>query len=171
MSESVVTMLLIAIVVLIIVVALIVRWFLKSFQAQQKAILLKDQAKQTLSVKLQAYERMVLLIERLSPESLIVREQQTGVTASEFHAHLLRAVRQEFEHNMAMQIYLPFETWEKVQQVRDELIRLINTSAAQIVPNAPSLELGRVILEQSSSMNSCSKHAVNALRSDLKIYW
>lgn len=165
------TILLIAIILAILVVALVVRWFLNSFMAQQKAAVAQESSKQVLSVKLQAYERMVLLVERLSPESLIIREQQGGLTAAQFHGLLLKSVRHEFDHNIAMQLYLNAETWSKIQLFRDELLKLINSSAAAIVPNAPSLELGRVILEQAVTVNQYSRHSLEALRNDLKIYY
>jgi hypothetical protein len=156
-----------AILLLIIVVAVIVRWFLNSFLAQQKSKIQIEQGKQVLALKFQAYERMVLLVERLTPESLIIREQQSGMTASSFHGHLLRIVRQEFEHNIAMQLYLTTETWERIQQLRDELLKLINSSASQVEPHAPSFELGRVILEQSSLVNNNARSTINVLRKDL----
>jgi len=171
MNETMLTVLLIVVIVAIVVVALVVRWFLNSFMAQQKAVIAKESSKHALSVKFQAYERMVLLVERLSPESLVIREQQAGLTAAQFHGLLLKSVRHEFDYNMAMQLYLETETWNRIQLFREELLRLINSSAASIVPNAPSLELGRVILEQAASVNQYSRQSLDGLRVDLRIYY
>ena len=96
---------------------------------------------------MQAYERLILLLERLNPESLVLREQRHTLTSMQFQSHLLKMIRQEFDHNLAMQLYVTPNTWDKVKAAREGLIRLINTTANNIKPEAPALELGRFLIE------------------------
>ncbi len=98
-------------------------------------------------LRMQAYERLTLLLERLNPESLVLREQRHDMTALQFQKHLLKIIRHEFDHNLTMQLYVTYPTWEKVKATREGLVRLINTTAGRIDANAPALELGRFLIE------------------------
>jgi hypothetical protein len=135
-------------VIIAVVALLLVKWFLKSAKLQQERELLFSQKKELLAHRLQAYERLTLYLERMMPESLVLREQQSGMSSHQFHTHLLKTIRKEFEHNLAMQIYLPSSTWETIRGTREELIKLINTCAAECSPVSPSIELGRLLLER-----------------------
>jgi hypothetical protein len=149
-------------------ILLIVRWFLNYFMLQQRTVLMKDDRKQMLTLRLQAYERLTLFLERIHPQSLILREQNSDLVSHQFHSLLLKVIRKEFEHNLSMQIYIPGDTWEMVKGAREEVVKLINTSAAQVAPNAPSVEMGRVIIEQGggSTLRSLQK-ALDKLKADV----
>lgn len=149
-------------------ILLIVHWFLRYFMIQQRTVLLKEDKKQMLTLRLQAYERLTLFLERIHPESLIIREQQSDLMTHQFHNLLLKIIRKEFEHNLAMQIYFPGDTWEIVKSARDEVIKLINMCAAQVAPNTPSIEFGRVVIEQSGGAAKRSlQKALDKLREDV----
>lgn len=98
---------------------LLVRWFLKNNLKIKQLELAMQQRKEMIPTRLQAYERISILLERISPESLIIREQKHGLTSIQFHHHLLKVIRSEMEHNLAMQVYMPAATWEKVIAARD----------------------------------------------------
>ncbi|PZX12319.1 hypothetical protein LX69_02910 [Breznakibacter xylanolyticus] len=151
-------------------ILLIVHWFLKYFMLQQRTALMKDDRKHLLNLRLQAYERLTLFLERMHPESLVIREQQSGLVTHQFHNVLLKSIRSEFEHNLAMQLYVAGDTWEQVKEAREEVVKLINTSAAQVAPNAPSVELGRVIIEQGGGATLRSlKKAIDKVKSDVAL--
>jgi len=78
--------------------------------------------------KLQAFERMVLFLERINPPNLITRNIAAGQKARELQTKLLHAVREEYEHNMSQQIYLSAATWELIKRAKEEVISLINKS-------------------------------------------
>ncbi len=98
-------------------------------------------------LRLQAYERVILFLERISPESLIVRMNRTGYTCQQLQAELLNAVRSEFEHNLSQQMYLSPGAWEMVKNARGRTIQLINTQAEKIQKDLPSIHLSKAILE------------------------
>ena len=130
------------------VIMLSLKWFLNNLYKNQKLILLREENKHVLNLKLQAYERTVLLIERISPESLIIREQQQGLNCMQFHSGLIQTIRKEYEHNLAIQIYISDESWNLLKQTKEEIIKLINTCASEVQPKNPSIELGQKILER-----------------------
>jgi len=159
------------IIALIIVVPLllIVRWFFKKELEDKRLENFSRVKKEIMPQKLQAYERLTLLLERVYPESLVLREQRKGMTSLKFHSHLLRVVRNEFEHNLAMQIYVPSKTWEKIVKARTELLRLINISASSVNPDSSSIVLGKTIIENSTAqVNFYFKKALESLKNDVE---
>ena len=98
-------------------------------------------------IRLQAYERMVLLMERISPQSLIMRTQRQNITNQELQSVLLKTIRSEFEHNMAHQLYISDKAWEMVRMAKEDCIKFINQTALQTKPDGNSLQLCKLILE------------------------
>ena len=82
----------------------------------------------TVTHKLQAFERMVLFLERINPPNLITRNIKAGQKARELQTNLLHSIREEYEHNMSQQIYLSAASWELVKRAKEEIISLINKS-------------------------------------------
>jgi len=99
-------------------------------------------------VKLQAYERIVLFLERISLESLLVRVSTSDMQASQLHSALLTTIRSEFEHNLAQQIYMSPQAWEVVRNARSSMIKIINNEAETLPPNSPALVLSKQLLEK-----------------------
>jgi hypothetical protein len=124
-------------------------------------------------VRLTAYERLVLFIERISPDSLMVRVQDSSLTAAQFHSFLLATIRAEYEHNLAQQIYVSPEAWTFVKNAKESMIQLINTAASKVPPQVPSFELAKVILEtyQSTTNETPTMFAINFLKSEIKQYF
>jgi len=92
--------------VVFVVVFFMLRKFTSEEDARRRYLLAKECQKTTIPVQLSAYERLVLFLERISPDSLLVRLQDSRLTALQYHASLLVDIRAEFEHNVAQQIYV-----------------------------------------------------------------
>ena len=98
-------------------------------------------------VRLQAYERVVLFLERVNPESLIMRVNRQGMTCRQLQNEMIANIRAEFEHNLSQQVYLSSESWELVKSARSNLIKIINSCAQKVEPESPSINLSKGILE------------------------
>jgi len=98
-------------------------------------------------IRLQAYERLALMLERISPQSLLIRVSPHDITCSEYHQQLLSHIRQEFEHNLSQQIYVSQVLWESIRSARENLVGIINKSAEEIENEAPALNLSKKIIE------------------------
>ncbi|MFT3738820.1 MAG: hypothetical protein QM786_08675 [Breznakibacter sp.] len=164
---SLVLLLLVPILVISVVALSMVRWFTKSFDMQIRALTNHEQRKQLVSLRTQAYERLTIYVERIQPQSIVVREQQLSMTSQQFHSHLLKTIRNEFEHNLAMQIYMSGDVWLSIIQARDEMIKLVNTCATQTNPAHPSMVLGQAIIEQSGNVSYAFKKAIDAIKADM----
>lgn len=145
--------------------------FMKSFwenenkkrEAEQKI----ENAKITIPLRIQAYERLVLLLERIKPESMLLRVMTPQMTAGLLHQELLITVRAEFEHNLSQQIYVSQESWNAVKLAKDSLVRLINEEAAKIAAGAPATNLSEAILTQTITQQiNPIQNALSILKKD-----
>lgn len=126
-----------------------------------------ENAKITMPLKIQAYERLVLLLERISPESLLLRVQTPKMTAGLLHQELLITIRAEFEHNLSQQIYVSQIAWDSVKMAKDSLIRLINEQAQNVAAGAPAASLSEEIIKASMSQpTSPINNALSVLKKD-----
>jgi hypothetical protein len=120
-------------------------------------------------LRLQAYERVTIFLERISPESLIMRVNKENMTCMELHRELLVNIRMEYEHNLSQQLYISNNSWEMVKNARSNLIKLINTSAAEVHPKAPAIELSKTILESIiDASKSPTADAIETLRKEVQ---
>ncbi|HBK87146.1 MAG: hypothetical protein U0289_14485 [Cyclobacteriaceae bacterium] len=97
--------------------------------------------------RLQAYERMCLFLERISPPNLLLRLNNPGYTAREFHKVLLDEIRNEYNHNVSQQIYMSDEVWNMIRNAKEDLTILINEASAGLEGEATALDLSRRIFE------------------------
>ncbi|TAJ05446.1 hypothetical protein DMA11_23520 [Marinilabiliaceae bacterium JC017] len=148
---------------------ILIRWFLNRELTHQRLSIRMEAQKQVIPQQLQAYERLTLLLERIAPESLVLREQRNNLTSLQFHSHLLKTIRHEFDHNLAMQVYINNSTWTLIIKAREELLKLINTSASTTKPDTPSILLGKKIIEEAGAeANYHIKKALETLKNDIQ---
>jgi hypothetical protein len=123
------------------------RYLIKNDQDKRKQELILQGSRTVMPIKLQAYERIVLFLERISLESMLVRTNAPGMTASQLHSALLTTIRSEFEHNLSQQIYMSPQAWEVVRNARSNMIKIINGEFEKMPENASSLDFSRRLLE------------------------
>jgi hypothetical protein len=124
------------------------------YQKKLLEIRLNNQSSIT-PLRLQAYERLTLFVERISPHSLIMRVHQTGMTARDLQTALLLDIRGEFDHNISQQIFVTPQTWTMIKAVKEETINMINYAATNLPSQATSLDLSKAIFD------SMAKHERN----------
>jgi len=98
-------------------------------------------------LRLQAYERAILFLERISPESMIMRINKPGLTSQQLHSELIQSIRSEYEHNLSQQVYLSHGAWEMLKIARGRTIQLINSRAEKVPKDSPAIALSKAILE------------------------
>ncbi len=122
-----------------------------------------------LPIRLQAYERSILLLERISPESMIMRVSRNDYTARQLQQELLSNITSEFEHNIAQQTYLSTEAWDKMKATKNQVINLVNDTAKEVKPDASGPTLGKLILERLTELNNPpSQVAIDYLKQEVK---
>ncbi|MBD2701783.1 hypothetical protein IC229_14120 [Spirosoma sp. BT702] len=99
-------------------------------------------------IRLQAYERMVLFLERISPNNLLLRLGGSSTTVLELQQRLLQEIREEYNHNLSQQVYMSQAVWDQIQGAMNEVMTLINQASGDTRPDAPALELSKRIFER-----------------------
>ena len=109
------------------------------FENQQKQQLLQmklDERQEMLKVvtpiRLQAYERMTLFLERIGPNSLVLRCYQPGMDLHLLQGVMTKNIRDEWEHNLSQQVYLSAELWTRIREAKDEMVNLVNSAAVSL---------------------------------------
>lgn len=121
-----------------------------------------------LNLKLLAYERIILFIERMKPDSLIPRTISAGYTNHEYHQLLLSEIRKEFEYNLSQQLYLSENAWTIVSNFKNNMTTLVNTSANDCVPTEPANGLAKKILENYISSDDIKiDRILQAIKNDI----
>ena len=122
-----------------------------------------------LPVRLQAYERIILLLERISPDSMIMRISRPDYSAKQFQSELLTSIKSEYDHNLAQQTYVSTEAWEKVKAAKNQVINLINNAATELKPGATGPTLGKLILERLTELKKPpSQVTIDYLKQEVK---
>jgi hypothetical protein len=142
----------------------------KENEEKKGLIELRKQTTQQINpLRLQAYERAVLFLERISPPNLIMRISKSSVSAGELHTELLNTIRAEFEHNLTQQVYMNTASWEALKRGKEETIKLINISAAKINASEDAVELSKIILETAMQMEKLpTQLAIDVIKSEVR---
>jgi len=128
----------------------------------------KHNAKIVTPIKLSAYERLVLFLERTSPDEILNREMQPEMSAFELQMRLLKVIREEFEHNVSQQIYVSPNCWQAVTDAKASINQLINIAATQVSPNDHSLNLAQIIIQTyNTETETATKTAINMLKNEI----
>lgn len=152
----------------------IINSFFKEDAAKRNFDLMKLQVsenrKVSLPLRLQAYERVILFLERIHPYSLVQRVREPQMTVSDFHLALMKAIRNEYEYNLSQQMYLSQDSWTMVATAKEETLKQINMIASKLPEGANSIELSKTILEYFMSTDKpMPVHiAINFLKDDVK---
>lgn len=120
-----------------------------------------------LPLRLQAYERMALFLERIDPNQLVMRIHTTGLTVSQEQNLLLTAIRSEFEHNLSQQIYISDAVWEKICDAKADIESIINTVAGDYDKDADSREYAETILAVTAN-KPVVEIAIQILKADMQ---
>ena len=112
----------------------------------------KTISNQTLPLRLQAYERVVLFIERVNPANLLIRLNSTAYPAAELHSLIVTEIRNEYQHNITQQLYVSNRAWAVVKRVKDDTLSIVNNAVKALPENATGLDLSKIILAHLSQL-------------------
>ncbi len=122
-----------------------------------------------LPARLQAYERMILFLERISPQNLLIRLNNPGFSARDFQKILLDEVRNEYNHNVSQQVYMSEEVWSQIKNAKEDLIIMINESATGMPPEATSIDLAKKVFQMTMDKKvDLINHALTELKKEIQ---
>ncbi|MEP7259326.1 MAG: hypothetical protein ABI687_13080 [Flavitalea sp.] len=122
----------------------------------------REQQSNSMQLQLQAYERLILLTERIALPNLISRTNQPGVGGKDMQLMLTHSIRTEFDHNVTQQLYVTSEAWEAVRNLKEQNIHIVNQVASFLPPDVSGTELNKQLLEMIAQNPKVSLHNVVA---------
>ena len=133
---------------------IMIAWLLAEFKG------FKDELKERLGInndvlkfRLQAYERLTLLADRISLKNIVSRTSSQDLSVLDLQLLLLQTIRTEYEYNVSQQIYVSPDMWKAIGNLKDQHIYIINQIAATLPSRAPAIELSKRVLEFSANNN------------------
>ncbi len=138
-------------------------------EGRRRFLLHKDSQKETLPIRLQAYERMALFLERISINNLVVRVAPQGQDKSKYENLLIKQVENEFDHNLSQQIYMTDECWNIIKAAKSATIQIIRSAAMSETDSADKLR--EDILNQTIDKQSPSNTALSFVKKEIGDLW
>lgn len=134
--------------------------------------LLNENRKALLPIRMNAYERLLIFLERMNPTSSIHRNRVQNMSARELQITMTNGIREEFEHNLSQQLYVSNEAWTSILNAKEEMIKLYNLVGNNLPDNAVSLDFSKAILDyiMASERKLPSEYAIDFLKEDIKRY-
>ena len=133
-----------AIIVLIATSMIVGKFLTGEFKRKQLAVFQEGQGI-TLRLRLQAYERLTVFLERSHPRELIPRVYIPGMTVRDLQTMAVNAINSEFEHNLSQQIYVSSNVWNTVMAAKEQEVAMINQIALTLKPEDEAKELNSKI--------------------------
>jgi hypothetical protein len=142
----------------------------KDQQNTRRWMLQKDNQASTLPVRLQAYERMTLFMERINPSQLMVRINPLSEDKNDYRNFVIAQIEQEFEHNLAQQIYISERCWSIIVTAKNATIQMIRLAALnEKVTNADGLR--ELVLSDLIDKPSPSSAALAFIKDEVGQLW
>ncbi|NND77591.1 MAG: hypothetical protein HKN39_05360 [Flavobacteriales bacterium] len=120
-------------------------------------------------INYQAYERLVLYLERINPSNMVLRTHKNGMSKKALQADMVKGIREEYEHNLSQQIYVSDEIWQTIKQARQETINLVNLASKKVGPSGTAKDLGKLLIEMSTKVEKLPHDvAIHYLKEELR---
>lgn len=105
-------------------------------------------------LQLQAAERFTLYLERISPDRLVMRLHQSGMTSKMLQNEITKSIREEFDHNLSQQVYVSEGAWELIKNAKEEITKFISATGDSMSEKSSGIDLSRKIFEAASKVET-----------------
>ena len=141
---------------------------LQGTNAPASAAAANENKKMFFPMQVDAAQRIVLFLERIAPNNMIMRLNNPGLPARAFQQLLLENIRNEYEHNLAQQIFVSPDAWQLVKSSKEELVKIINMAASNLPSTETCLDLSRAIFEITAQLkNQPTDRAILYVKAEL----
>lgn len=149
---------------------ILAKYFVENDQ-KKRLLELKFHSKDLVTpIRLQAYERMAMFLERIDPNQLLFRVSNPELTAYQMQTILLATIRSEYEHNLSQQVYVSPEAWEGIKNAKEKVVNVINLAAGHLDDGAMSTDLAGAVLTAVAD-TSPTASAMELLKKDMALLY
>ena len=138
--------------------------------SRRRYLLQKEMQKEAFPLRLQAYERMALFLERISPSKLLVRIHPTSSNKEDYENLLQATIEQEYEQNLSQQIYVSDQCWSIITASKNATIQLIRKAAMSEKTNSAN-KLREVILTDLMDKQPPSNAGLAFIKKEVAEMW
>jgi hypothetical protein len=142
----------------------------KNEDGRRRFLLHKDMQVNSMPLRLQAYERMALFLERITPAKLLIRVAPVSSNREDYESLLIQNIEQEFEHNLSQQIYLSDECWNIITAAKNATIQLIRKASLLEKTNTAN-KLREVVLTEMMEKRAPSDAALSFIKQEVSEMW
>jgi hypothetical protein len=155
-------------VVVAAIAFLLIDRFLKAESKRHILEIKKESVKVTIPVRLQAFERVILLLERIDAIQVIKRSIAPDMTSGQLKLKAIAEIRDEFNHNITQQIYLSAASWERVVKAKEDAIKLISVTGTQIPDHVNAIEFSRKVLGVNEELEVNNAEAIDFIKREIR---
>ncbi|RYG01414.1 MAG: hypothetical protein EOO07_34195 [Chitinophagaceae bacterium] len=112
-----------------------------------------EERAQLLPVRVQAHERLLIFVDRISPANLLIRLHQQGIDLQTLQAGILNEIKSEYQHNITQQLYVSSTTWNVVRKLKDDTLAMITNAVKGMPKEASGVELSKSILQHMATIS------------------
>jgi hypothetical protein len=142
----------------------------KNEDGRRRFLLQKDLQVNAMPLRLQAYERMAIFLERITPSKLLIRVVPTSSNKESYESLLIASIEQEFEHNLSQQIYISDECWNIITAAKNATIQLIR-KASLLEKTDTANKLREVVLTEMMEKRAPSDAALSYIKQEVSEIW
>src|SRR5690606_38373415 len=142
----------------------------KNEDGRRRFLLQKDLQVNAMPLRLQAYERMAIFLERITPSKLLIRVVPTSSNKETYESLLIASIEQEFEHNLSQQIYISDECWNIITAAKNATIQLIR-KASLLEKTDTANKLREVVLTEMMEKRAPSDAALSYIKQEVSEMW
>lgn len=142
----------------------------KNEDGRRRFLLQKDMQVNAMPLRLQAYERMAIFLERITPSKLLIRVHPTSSNKEDYETLLIANIEQEFEHNLSQQIYISDECWNIISAAKNATIQLIR-KASLLEKTDTANKLREVVLTEMMEKRAPSDAALSYIKQEVSNMW
>jgi hypothetical protein len=134
-------------VLMLLLTYLLLSNFVDNEEKRRQFYLRKDLNKRALPMRFQAFERLTVFLERITPNQLVLRVKPGNMSLGAYRKTLVDSIRQEYEYNISQQVYISDKSWNNVVSAKSQVVSMINKVTAEMDENASAGDLSRKLIE------------------------
>ena len=128
-----------------------------------------ERLKIVLPLRMSGVERLIVMLERIKPNAMVMRLNKGGMSAAQLNLELIKALREEFAHNVSLQMYVSDRSWEAIVNAREETAQLFKVAGSKVPADSNALTLSQEILALEQKVgNSAIDLALRMLKLEIQ---
>ena len=155
--------------IVFLTVYILMKYHYKKVATLESMKLRSENANSTMPLRLQAYERLALFCERISPQNMLLRFKKESTNGKDLERIMILAIKQEYDHNLTQQIYVSESLWSIINMCKNQVMEIISRAGSAEGSSNPNV-FAEIILDTLEEKNPIDT-TLRAIRKEVEIYF